>query len=83
MIDTLRKMNLAPEVPPASLYVWSPVPDGYDSSSFAARVIEEAGVIVTPGLGFGPGGDGYFRISLTITDERLEEAMERLAALSF
>ena len=83
VIDTLRNMNLAPEVPPASLYVWSPVPDGYNSSSFAARVIEEAGVIVTPGLGFGPGGDGYFRISLTIADERLEEAMERLAALSF
>jgi LL-diaminopimelate aminotransferase len=83
VIDTLREMNLEPEVPPASLYVWSPVPDGYDSSSFAARVIEEAGVIVTPGLGFGPGGDGYFRISLTISDERLKEALERLAALSF
>ncbi len=83
VINTLREMNLEPEVPPASLYVWSPVPTGYDSSSFAARVIEEAGVIVTPGLGFGPGGDGYFRISLTISDERLKEALERLAALSF
>ncbi len=83
VIDTLRKMNLDPEVPQASLYVWSPVLSGYDSSSFAARVIEEAGVIVTPGLGFGPGGDGYFRISLTISDERLKEALERLAALSF
>ena len=83
VITTLRRLNLEPEVPLASLYVWCPVPAGYDSSSFAARVIEEAGVIVTPGLGFGPGGDRYFRISLTTGDDRLEEALERLGGLSF
>lgn len=83
VISTLRRMNLDPEIPPASLYVWCPVPDGYDSTSFAAKVIDEAGVIVTPGLGFGPGGDGYFRISLTTGDDRLEEALERLDGLTF
>ena len=83
VLAALRAMDLNPEVPPASLYVWTPVPDGYDSAAFAAKIIEEAGVIVTPGLGFGPGGDGYFRISLTTADARLDEALERLGRLSF
>lgn len=83
VVAALRRMGLAPEVPAASLYVWTPVPEGFDSSSFAAHVIDEAGVVVTPGLGFGPGGDGYFRISLTTPDERLDEAMDRLARLNF
>ena len=83
VVAALRQMGLKPEVPAASLYVWTPVPDGFDSSSWAAHVIDEAGVVVTPGLGFGPGGDGYFRISLTTPDARLDEAMDRLARLSF
>ncbi len=82
VVAALRNMGLEPEVPAASLYVWTPVPRGYDSSSWAAHVIDEVGVIVTPGLGFGPGGDGYFRISLTTPDARLDEAMDRLATLS-
>jgi LL-diaminopimelate aminotransferase len=83
VLAALRAMDLEPEIPPASLYVWTPVPGGYDSAAFAAKIIEEAGVIVTPGLGFGPGGDGYFRISLTTADTRLAEALERLGRLSF
>ena len=83
VLAALRGMDLHPEVPPASLYVWTPVPDGYDSTTFAARIIEDAGVLVTPGLGFGPGGDGHFRISLTTSDDRLDEALERLALLKF
>ncbi len=82
VVAALRNMGLEPEVPAASLYVWTPVPRGFDSSSWAAHVIDEVGVIVTPGLGFGPGGDGYFRISLTTPDPRLDEAMDRLATLS-
>lgn len=83
VLETLQRMNLRPEKPSASLYVWSPVPAGYDSTSFAAKVIDEAGVIITPGLGFGSGGDGYFRISLTTADDRLDEALNRIAGLSF
>ena len=82
VVAALRNMGLEPEVPAASLYVWTPVPRGFDSSSWAAHVIDEVGVIVTPGLGFGPGGDGYFRISLTTPDARLDEAMDRLATIS-
>jgi len=71
-------MGLAPEIPHASLYVWTPVPGGHTSSDFAAAVMNQVGVIVTPGLGFGPSGDGHFRISLTTPDDRLEEGLDRL-----
>ena len=81
VVDILRKMGLEPEVPKASLYVWTPVPSGHDSSQFAAKAINEAGVIITPGLGFGPSGDSHFRISLTTPDDRLTEGLERLAKL--
>ena len=81
VVDILRKMGLEPEVPRASLYVWTPVPSGYDSSEFAAKAINETGVIITPGLGFGPSGDSHFRISLTTPDDRLTEGLERLAKL--
>ena len=83
VVDILRNMGLEPEVPKASLYVWTPVPPGYDSSEFAAKAINEAGVIVTPGLGFGPNGDSHFRISLTTPDDRLTEGLERLAKLQY
>ncbi len=82
VVAALRAMGLQPEVPAASLYVWTPVPDGYDSASWAAHVIDSAGVVVTPGIGFGPGGGDYFRISLTTPDDRLDEAMDRLAKLT-
>ncbi len=81
VVEMLRKIGLQPEVPKASLYVWTPVPSGYDSGEFAAKVIDEAGVIITPGLGFGPSGDSHFRISLTTPDDRLKEGLDRLAKL--
>jgi LL-diaminopimelate aminotransferase len=69
--------------PDATFYLWLPVPDGYTSVSFAGRVLDEAGVNVTPGNGFGEHGEGYFRVSLTVPDQRLDEALERLRAISF
>ncbi|MFN2466435.1 MAG: LL-diaminopimelate aminotransferase [Candidatus Dormibacteria bacterium] len=69
--------------PDATFYLWLPVPDGYTSVSFATRVLDEAGVNVTPGNGFGEPGEGYFRVSLTVADERLDEALERLRKLRF
>ena len=82
-IKALRASGLDPEIPKASLYLWSPVPDGMTSVQFARYVIDNAGVIVTPGVGFGEGGEGYFRISLTTPDDRLQEALDRITALSF
>ena len=66
--------------PRGTIYVWAPVPQGHDSASFCELVLEESGVVVTPGRAYGPHGEGFFRISLTIDDERLSEAVERLRA---
>ena len=81
VLEALRSVGLAPETPRASLYVWSPVPDGRSSIEYVRRLIDEIGVIVTPGVGFGPSGEGYFRISLTTPDARLEEALDRITTL--
>jgi LL-diaminopimelate aminotransferase len=81
VLEALHLVGLAPETPRASLYVWSPVPDGRSSIEYARWLIDEIGVIVTPGVGFGPSGEGYFRISLTTPDTRLEEALDRITTL--
>jgi len=66
----------------ATFYVWARVPDGGSSLDFCARVLDETGVVVTPGIGFGSGGEGWFRISLTAADERIATAAARLRGLS-
>ncbi|TMD56495.1 MAG: aminotransferase class I/II-fold pyridoxal phosphate-dependent enzyme [Chloroflexi bacterium] len=67
--------------PKATFYVWAPVPKGYDSISFAGHVLDQVGVNITPGVGFGPHGEGYFRLSVTAPDARLDEALDRLRTL--
>ncbi|MBO8127225.1 MAG: LL-diaminopimelate aminotransferase [Firmicutes bacterium] len=76
-IEALTKLGWQIKPPKATIYVWAPVPPGYRSSEFAAMVLEKTGVVVTPGLGYGDYGEGYFRISLTTPTERLEEAFRR------
>ena len=61
-----------------TIYVWAPVPEGQTSASFAEEVLERAAVVVSPGSAYGPNGEGFFRISLTVPDERLAEAVERM-----
>ena len=61
-----------------TIYVWSKVPDGFTSKTFAKMLLDKADIVVTPGSAFGSFGEGYFRISLTISDDRLEEAMYRI-----
>jgi LL-diaminopimelate aminotransferase len=78
VVGTLREIGVEVEPPKGTIYVWAPVPDGHSSTSFAELVLEEAAVVVSPGSMYGPGGEGYFRISLTTPDERLTEALERL-----
>lgn len=78
VISTLREIGMEAPVPKASLYIWAPVPSGQTSLSFSLKLLDELAVWVTPGVGFGPSGEGYFRISLTTPDSRLEEAMRRL-----
>ena len=81
VIATLRKIGLEASVPKASLYVWAAVPKGETSLGFSLRVLDELAVWVTPGVGFGPSGEGFVRISLTTPDHRLGEALDRLRTL--
>lgn len=62
----------------ATFYVWIPVPDGSSSAAFAATVLEKTGIVITPGAGYGRQGDGYVRLSMTVPDRRLDEALDRL-----
>jgi len=64
--------------PKGTIYVWAPVPAGHTSASYCELVLEEAAVVVSPGSSYGPSGEGFFRISLTLDDDRLAEAVERL-----
>ena len=78
LLQTLSQIGLKAKPPRASLYIWARVPDGYTSLEFATSLLEEAGVVVTPGISYGKHGEGYIRLSLTIPDERLEKALARL-----
>ena len=70
---------LVPLKPPlGSIYVWVPVPSGHTAESFAGELLESAAVVVAPGTGYGPAGEGFVRISLTVADDRLAEAMTRI-----
>lgn len=81
VIETLNKIGLKANPPKASLYVWARIPEGYTSADYATKLIDEAGVVVTPGTGYGDAGEGYIRFSLTIPDDRLEEGLARLEKL--
>jgi LL-diaminopimelate aminotransferase len=78
----LRKAGLEAECPVASLYVWARIATGYNSANFAERLLLDAGISVTPGTAFGPSGEGYIRISLGMSTERVREAMARLEQFS-
>lgn len=81
VVEVLQKMGCQVRKPLASLYIWARVPQGYNALTFANKVLEAAAVVVTPGTGYGPSGEGYIRISITLGDKRLEEAVERLARI--
>ena len=80
MIEALTAIGLPATPPKATPYIWARVPEGYSSATFTELVLEEAAVVVSPGPSFGPSGEGYVRISLTVPDERLEEAARRIAS---
>jgi LL-diaminopimelate aminotransferase len=81
MVTALRALGLECDVPRATFYLWARVPKGYTSVSFTERVLKETGVVITPGSGFGKSGEGYVRFSLTVSSERLKEAVGRIKAL--
>jgi LL-diaminopimelate aminotransferase len=79
--ETLNELGWSIRPPRATFYVWAPVPPGYDSIGFASHVLDQVGVNITPGIGFGVHGEGYFRLSVTAPDERIGEAMSRMRKL--
>lgn len=74
----LRSLGWKGGLPKATFYMWIQVPEGYTSTQFAEIVLEKAGVVITPGIGYGERGEGYFRIALTIDKKRIEEAFARM-----
>ena len=78
VVNALEKMELEVTSPKAGLYVWAKVPVGYTSAQFAEILLEERDVVVTAGNGYGPSGEGYIRLSLTISESDLSEGLARL-----
>jgi LL-diaminopimelate aminotransferase len=79
--EGLKNIGIQCRVPDAAFYIWSRVPEGFTSSEFVTRVLKETGVVMTPGNGFGTPGEGFFRISLTVDNDRLREAVSRISKL--
>ncbi len=81
LVRELRTMGFAVEPPRATFYVWVPVPRGFTSRSFSLEILAKAGVVLTPGSGFGSAGEGYVRAALTVGVDRIREAVERVRKL--
>jgi len=78
LISALSKIGLHVDPPKASLYVWAQVPEGYSSAELTEILLEERNIVVTPGSGYGKYGEGYIRLSLTISDDQFEKGLAQL-----
>jgi len=81
LVDGLRSIGFSVERPRATFYLWIEVPKGYTSAGLTSRLLTEAGVVTTPGNGFGAAGEGYVRMALTVSRERIQEAVERIQSI--
>ncbi|MBU6428740.1 MAG: aminotransferase class I/II-fold pyridoxal phosphate-dependent enzyme, partial [Cyanobacteria bacterium REEB65] len=77
-VAALRRIGLDPDMPGGSLYVWARLPEGRDDEQFAHEALANCGVLLAPGRAYGDRGRGYVRLSLTLSDDRLAEALDRL-----
>ncbi|MGH2919349.1 MAG: LL-diaminopimelate aminotransferase [Solirubrobacteraceae bacterium] len=83
VVGALRTIGVDVTPPKGTIYIWAPVPQGFGTAAeYCEHVLEETGVVISPGGAYGPNGEGFFRISLTTPDERLLEAIERLGRLA-
>jgi len=80
LLKVLNEIGLRARTPRATFYVWAKIPAGYTSVDFTEKLLDEVGIAVTPGIGYGREGEGYIRFSLTISDDRLEEGVNRLSS---
>jgi len=81
VVDGLVSMGIKVRKPLGTFYIWARVPAGFTSAQFAEKLIEDKGVVLTPGSGFGDEGEGYFRISTTTSEERIKEGIARLKSM--
>ncbi|MBM3935299.1 MAG: aminotransferase class I/II-fold pyridoxal phosphate-dependent enzyme [SAR202 cluster bacterium] len=79
VVKALQQIGVRATAPKASLYIWAGVPKGFTSAEFAERLLEDRNVLVTPGSVYGKSGEGYIRLSLTISEANLEKALERIS----
>jgi LL-diaminopimelate aminotransferase len=80
VVAALRAIGLRVQPPRASLYVWAKVPERFTSAEFSALLLDECNVLVSPGSGYGKNGEGYIRLSLTISDDNLDKGLARLTS---
>ena len=83
LLEGLRKAGLSVETPRATFYAWIEVPKGYTSATFASHLLTQAGIVATPGNGFGAPGEGYIRMALTVSVDRMKEAVARIQSTGF
>lgn len=81
LVDGLRGLGWSVAKPKATFYVWARVPGGVPSTEMAGRLLRDAGIVATPGNGLGPSGEGYIRMTLTVPEDRIREAVERIGKL--
>jgi LL-diaminopimelate aminotransferase len=81
LVEALRAIGVEVNSPKGTIYLWARVPEGQTSAAFCERVLEEAAVVISPGSAYGPSGEGFIRMSLTVPDDRLNEAADRIARL--
>lgn len=82
LVRAFRSIGINAKSANAGFFIWAPVPEGYTSEQFVATVLEQTGVIFTPGNVFGPGGEGYFRVSLSVPDEKIDDVVTRIEMLN-
>lgn len=83
LIEELGRTGWKVKKPEATFYIWAKVPKGYSSLQSVEKLLEEAGILSTPGNALGPSGEGYVRFSLTVDEKRIKEAVERLSAIKW
>ena len=83
LVDGLRSAGWPVTTPQATFYVWAKLPAGCESMWASSRILDEADVVVVPGAGFGPCGEGFVRFAMTVSEERTAQAVERIARLSW
>jgi LL-diaminopimelate aminotransferase len=83
LLEGLRSAGLEVKPAQATFYVWAKVPAGYGSAAFTGHLLSAAGIVTTPGNGFGPQGEGYVRMTLTVPADRIREAVRRIREVGF